>query len=56
MGFVHVLNTTTNFEGAKFWDIVDCLSVNNPRDYGDEVVGWLVGAGRVDITANARCW
>ena len=56
MGFVHILITTTNFEGAKFWNIVDCLSVNNPRDYRDEMVGRLVGAGCVDFTVNARCW
>ena len=56
MGFVHILFTETNFEGAKFWDIVDCLSVHNPRDYRDEVIDRLVGAGGVDITANARCW
>ncbi len=56
MGVVHVLDTTTNFEGALIWDIVDCLSVNNPRNYGDEVVGRLVGAGDVDVTANFRCW
>ena len=56
MGFVHVLFTETNFEGAGFRDIVDCLSVHNPWDYGDEVIERLVGAGGIDITANARCW
>lgn len=56
MGFIHILDTATNFEGAKFRDIVDRLSVNNPWDYGDEVVDTLVGAGRVDFTANFRCW
>ena len=56
MGFVYVLDTTTHFEGAGFWDIVDCLSVNDPRDDGDEVPGRLVGAGCVDFTANFRCW
>ena len=56
MGFVHVLDTTADFEGAGFWDIVDRLSVDHPRDYGDEVVETLVGAGRVDFTANFRCW
>ena len=55
MGVVHILDTTTNFEGAIMCDIVDCLSVNNPRNYGDEVVGRLVGAGGVDFTANFRC-
>ena len=56
MCFIHILDTATNFEGAKFRDIVDRLSVNNPWDYRDEVVDTLVGAGRVDFTANFRCW
>ena len=56
MGFIHILDTTTNFEGARFWDIVDCLSVDHPRDYGDEVFDRLVGACRVDFTADFRCW
>ena len=56
MGFIHILDTAADFESAGFWDIVDRLSVNNPRDHGDEVFERLVGAGRVDLTANFRCW
>lgn len=56
MGFVHVLDATTNFEGAEFRDIVDCLSVNDPRDDGDEVLERLVRAGRVDVIVDFRRW
>ena len=56
MSFIHILDTAADFESAGFWDIVDRLPVNNPRDHGDEVFERLVGAGRVDFTANFRCW
>ena len=56
MGFVHVLDATTNFEGAVFGDIVDRLSVNDPRDDGDEILDRLVRARRIDVIVYFGRW